>query len=136
MDEGNIIKVLENSISIFSLRQDGIVIQKIKEGSEIEKDDALELIETHKKLTPERSPMLILHTSNYSVSHDAQYIFAHDNFPTALAIITNSPVAKSTANLIFMFFDIIKKKHIPKKLFRDEKEALIWLKTFTVKKFN
>ena len=124
-------KIIDLRVATLKLRSDGIVIQKIKEDVEIEKDDAIQLLEAHKKLTPNRSPMMILHTSNYSVSHEAQMIFSNDNFPVALAIITKTSTARITINLIFKLFDIMKKKTIPKKLFSDEDEALQWLKVFS-----
>jgi len=128
----NIEKTISTKVATFKLRSDGIVVQEIKEGVNILEEDALEQIEAHKKLTPDRSPLMILHTSNYSVSHEAQLVFAGDNFPLALGIITKTSAARITINLIFRVFDILKKKNIPKKLFSDEEEAVKWLRKFVV----
>lgn len=123
--------VTELSAYFTWLGDDGIIRTKVKPNAEVQLKEAKENSELINSFSTngETFPLLIDSRSIRSISKEARDFFSMNNRASciiAFAIIIDSPLSKIIGN----FFMGLNKPRVPARLFNNEEEALIWLKTF------
>ena len=123
-------EVIETSIGKVWLDEEGIIRDKLKEGSVIELKEAKEEIAAYSSFCKEKKrPQLVDIRGVKSVSAEARNYFAGEELAEAvcaIAGIIGSPLSRIMGN----FFLGLNKPSFPSKLFTSEEEALIWLRGF------
>lgn len=110
--------------------EDGICRTKVKEGSEIVLEDAVDNTAVVTSFYKDKKfPIMIDARGIKSMSREARNHFSargRDSKTNAFGIIVKSPISRVVGN----FFLGISKPSVPTKLFETEDEAKAWLKNF------
>lgn len=106
---------------------DGIVRTKVKQGSEIKLEDAIENSKAVNSFSAKQYTMIVDTTLAKSITKDARDYFSMNGRVSkviAFAILIKSPLSKIIAN----FFMGLNKPRVPVKLFTQEQDAIAWCK--------
>lgn len=110
--------------------EDGICRTKVKEGSEIVLEDAVDNTAVVTSFYKDKKfPIMIDARGIKSMSREARNHFSargRDSKTNSFGIIVKSPISRVVGN----FFLGISKPSVPTKLFETEDEAKAWLKNF------
>lgn len=110
--------------------EDGICRTKVKEGSDISLEDAMEnTVVVTSFFKDKKFPIMIDARGIKSMSREARNHFSargRDSKTNSFGIIVKSPISRVVGN----FFLGISKPSVPTKLFENEEEAKQWLMQF------
>ncbi len=123
-------EVTETSIAKVWLDEEGIIREKINEGSVIELEEAKEEIAAYSSFCKEKKrPLLVDIRGVKSVSAEARNYFAGEEGAEAVCAIAGI-VGSPLSRIIGHFFLGLNKPSYPAKLFTSTEEALMWLRGF------
>jgi len=121
---------VDTPTQVLWLDDDGIVHVEVKPGSVVALSDAVEAVRALAQLTGgSKRPVLVDMTRTQGIDREARNYFAGPEcakYERASALLVNSPLTRAFGN----FFLGLNKPSIPTRLFSDEVEALMWLRTF------
>lgn len=119
-------KRIECSTSTFTLDKSGIIYSNPNPEFEGKIDllKAMESVNAMKDLCDGTPKPIIGYMADQVITDEAREYFLDNVYVSCAALIANSFVARMMANLIMNF----KKPPIPVRLFKDEAEALEWIK--------
>ncbi len=126
-------RTLEYEKGFFCLRDDGILLARMKEGVEMTIDDVYEFIDFLEKYGSGKVPLLVDRCRSYSHSFLFQINMKQviGEYSSAMAIVCSDPVAVR-ATQYQLEFGIPFPPDMPTKIFQSEEEAVDWLKQFLV----
>jgi hypothetical protein len=129
-------KTIELKATTVQLRDDGIMHIHIKEGNEMQLEDAIEAVETMGKLgNKQKFPVLIDCGPFATIDKDVRIFSASKEaniYTSADAVAYHSFAHKLLAD----FYVNYNKPSIPTKVFLDNISAIEWLKTFQKEKIK
>ena len=127
-------KTIELKATTVQLRDDGIIHIHIKEGNEMQLEDAIEVVEIMGKLgNKQKFPVLIDCGTFATINKDVRMFSASKEaniYTSADAVAYHSFAHKLLAD----FYVNHNKPSIPTKIFVDNEFAIVWLKTFLKEK--
>lgn len=123
-------EVIKTSIGEMWLDDDGIIREKVNEGSVIDLDVAREEIAAYSTLCKGKKRAVLVDIRGVkSVSAEARSHLAGEEgakVTRAAALLIGNPLSRIMGN----FFQGLNKTSFPSKLFKSEEEALMWLRGF------
>jgi len=129
-------KTIEHKTTTVQLRDDGIIHIHIKEGKEMQLEDAIQVVETIGMLgNKQKFPVLIDCEAFATIDKDVRIFSASKEaniYTSADAVAYHSFAHKLLAD----FYVNYNKPAIPTKAFLDNASAIVWLKTFQKEKIN
>jgi len=125
-----VINDLEIETASYHLDND-MLYMRIKENADISLEAAIEGVNTRRKLHGDKKVLLLVDMRLVGEVHrDARAYAAKkevEEMNKAMALLTGKSLP---AKIIANFFIKVNKPRVPTKLFKDEKKAVEWLKTF------
>jgi len=117
--------------AIISLDEDNVLLVKVKDGVEVDKEELINLVETSLEIVEGNSFYLLVDARNIfsSIDHESRDHFAkhkeYNRLNIAQAIVVNNAPTKLIANFYFRFY----KHENPVKVFTDIDKGRKWLLT-------
>lgn len=130
MSERENINKIETSTSFFERTAEGIVIVRKKPNSFVDIEEAKEDYEVHRKLAGSKpSPSMLIMNEMLNASAKAREFFSlpiHAEYRCAEAFVVDNLAIR----MLITFYMKTTKKTYPIRIFSNEKDALVWLRTF------
>lgn len=127
-----IIKTVDTRTSIYTLHEDGIIVQRLRNNAKQTLADARENIDTFIALAAgEKHPCLVDSRAALSAEPGVREYYAKPEstrYTLALALFVGSQATRVIANL----FLTLNKPSMPTRMFTSEAEALEWLRRIDV----
>lgn len=127
-------KTIELKATTVKLRDDGIIHIHIKEGKEMQLEDAIQVVEVMGKIgNKQKFPVLIDCGTFATINKDVRIFSASKEaniYTSADAVAYHSFAHKLLAD----FYVNHDKPSIPTKIFLDNESGIVWLKTFLKEK--
>jgi hypothetical protein len=106
----------------------GIFVFRWTEGAVIDMAIAKETAERVAQLAIGRAHCILINLEGVkSIDRDARGYYAHNQGPRAVAMVGASPVARVIGNI---FLGLNRHGTLPLRMFSNEEDAVLWLKTF------
>jgi len=123
-------KTIELKTATVNLRNDGIMHIHIKEGKEMQLEDAIEVVKTMGKIGNRQKFPVLIDCGEFAAIDNEVRIFSvskEANIYTSADAVAYHSVAHK---LLVDFYVNHNKPTIPTKVFSDNESAIVWLKTF------